>query len=820
MSKEQLKIHRYHQHEIEQRAALYRDRDLIFADWAAGYGVIRHRPQTQVRVYELVDRLHHQGAIPDKSVAYRQLQAADRLASAAMWLVVHMTYAENVYRDGRDLTHADFKRDPQGHTGGSLNMVPGYVGYLLINALSGVSRHWLMGQGHCVAAVDATNLLVGNSLPIHHDNYPLDDAGLTRFVRDFYAYHVSADGRPASPLGSHVNVNTAGASLEGGYLGFAGLHYIHQPLPGERLVAFLSDGAFEEQRGSDWAPRWWRAEDSGLVSPIMIANGRRIDQRTTTSQQGGTDWLREHLIQNSFDPIIIDGTDPADFAWVIFEMEQRLEAAGQAVQQGWEQYPVPLPYAIAEAPKGYGFPGQGSNLAHGTPLGQNPRTDAEALRRFNEGARRLWVPDPALAEACQQLCNHKQQGRPHERELGDVTKPVQAHLPKPNWSSDLKSLRSPMDATDETFVGIVQANPELRPRVGNPDELRSNRMNQTLDLLKHRVTDPEDGMAEAIDGKVITALNEEAVVSAALANRQGLNMVVSYEAFAVKMLGAIRQSLIFARHQVEAAQPPGWLSVPIVQTSHLWENGKNEQSHQDPTLCEALMSEMSDRSRVLFPADWNSAMAATRALYQSHGQIWSLVQPKSAVAQHFTTEQAETLVRDGALRLSGDADSLLQLIAVGSYQLVELKKASVRLQREKIDHTLIYLLEPGRFRQPRDRWEADSLSSETVRQSLFPSTTQQRLLLGHMRPEALLGVLRPLDLGPQHCRALGYLNRGGTLDVEAMLYANRCTWAHCLAAISELTGAALEQLLSDDEIDAVQGRGDPYAIIARPHRTD
>jgi hypothetical protein len=63
------------------------------------------------------------------------------------------------------------------------------------------------------------------------------------------------------------------------------------PLPGERLVVFLSDGAFEEQRGGDWAPRWWRAEDSGLVAPIMIANGRRIDQRTTMAQQGGVDWL-------------------------------------------------------------------------------------------------------------------------------------------------------------------------------------------------------------------------------------------------------------------------------------------------------------------------------------------------------------------------------------------------------------------------------------------------------------------------------------------------------------------------------------------------
>ena len=97
------------------------------------------------------------------------------------------------------------------------------------------------------------------------------------------------------------------------------------PVPGERLVVFLSDGAFEEQRGSDWAPRWWRAEDTGFVTPIMVNNGRRIDQRTTMSQQGGADWLVEHLALHSFDPFVFDGCDPAAFVWAIYEMEARLE---------------------------------------------------------------------------------------------------------------------------------------------------------------------------------------------------------------------------------------------------------------------------------------------------------------------------------------------------------------------------------------------------------------------------------------------------------------------------------------------------------------
>ena len=90
--------------------------------------------------------------------------------------------------------------------------------------------------------------------------------------------------------------------------------------------------------------------------------------------------------------------------------------------------------------------------------------------------------------------------------------------------------------------------------------------------------------------------------------------MVTYEAFAPKMLGALRQELIFSRHLREAGRPPGWLGVPLVLTSHTWENAKNEQSHQDPTLAEAWLGEMADVARVCFPADANSAMAMARVM--------------------------------------------------------------------------------------------------------------------------------------------------------------------------------------------------------------
>ncbi len=789
-----------------------RERDPDFTAWAKGHGQVVHSPVTQTAIAGLLERHAPSPAARQRWLA--KLRAADRLANMGMWLVAHMTYAQRVRLDGVALAQADFKPKPEGHTGGALNMVPAYVGYLLANSLTDMTRSWLMGQGHCVAAIDATNVLVDNMATAHADRYGLDEAGLTRLVNDFYHYGVGPGGQPLSPLGSHVNAHTAGGLSEGGYLGFAGLQYVHMPLPGQRLVAFLSDGAFEEQRGSDWMPRWWRAEDSGPVVPIMIANGRRIDQRTTMSQAGGTHWFEEHLILNGFAPLTIDGRDPAAFAWAIISAEEELATQADAVRSGHGRYPLRLPYVIAETVKGYGFPGAGTNAAHNLPLQRNPAEDTTARERFNAGAAALFVPVDELRQALAELNNHAQSGRPKEREhplaVASAALPV---LPTPTAHAIGERL-SPMAAIDALFCQLVEANPQLRVRVGNPDEMRSNRLNRTLDRLKHRVTDPEAEVAEALDGAVITALNEEAVVSAALANKQGLNLVASYEAFAVKMLGAMRQEIIFARHQREAGGEPGWLSVPVLASSHTWENGKNEQSHQDPTLCEAWLGEMDDVAPTLFPVDAPSACEALLSLYRSRGRVGVMVVPKDAVPVMLDAAQAQALSADGILCLSAAGQAAVQLFAVGAYQLVEMHKALQRLQQAKVPASLFIIQEPGKLRLARDEREAEVTLSQCRLSALVPAVGP-RVFLGHCRPEALIGVLRALDSG-ERSRFLGYRNRGGTLDTFGMLFANRATWAHVLEAVSEVAGVDLDALLDEAEQQALCGEGDPNVLRRDP----
>jgi Phosphoketolase len=793
--------------------------------WSEGYGVIQHKSVTIENIAALGERLGTHAPVGDGIPFYELLYAADRVASAAMWLVVHQTYARAVYLDGRPLEAEDFKKDPQGHTGGSLNMVPAYVGYLAANALAGRTRAWLMGQGHCVSAIDSVNLLCGNMSQAHAARYSISDDGLTRFVRDFYSYRVDEHGRPASPLGSHVNAHTAGGLLEGGYLGFAEVQYIHMPIPGETLVTFLSDGAFEEQRGADWAPRWWRAEDCGIALPIMIANGRRIDQRTTMSMEGGVAWFVQHLRLNAFDPIVFDGRDPAAFVWAIFEMEDRLRTQVEAIRTGKIRYPVRLPYGIAVAPKGAGFYNEGTNLAHNLPLMTNPRKDPEGARLFNEYARRLWVPADELLPCVGWFQQHQRSGRPREKDNPLVRRNVSLReFPEPRYKAapddrralDRWTYASPMSAVDDLYVRTCQMNRHLRPRVGNPDEMKSNRMLRTLEVLKFRVTDPEQSVPEAVEGAVITALNEEAVAGAALANKAGINIIVTYEAFATKMYGAVRQEVTWEKQKADTGRPSRWLSIPLILTSHTWENGKNEYSHQDPTMAEAMLAETSEISRVLFAADYNSAAALMNGVYRTHGQIWTVVVPKSEMPDLLTGEEAGRLLQQGAVELEWAGyqreQAEILLTAMGSFQLVETVKAAFRLSEKGIPHRVIYMVEPARFRKPRSDREAEHMAPDTLRWNLYPPSIRRRLFVTHTRPEPIRGLLQPLVTGSATA-VLGFLGNGGTLDANGMLFVNECTWAHCVAQSACLLDLPLNRLLTRRELEALEGSISPSGVI-------
>ena len=112
----------------------------------------------------------------------------------------------------------------------------------------------------------------------------------------------------------------------------------------------------------------------------------------------------------------------------------------------------------------------------------------------------------------------------------------------------------------------------------------------------------------------------------------------------------------------------------------------------------------------------------------------------------------------------------------------------------------------------RDEMEARVTLADEALGALFPAHSRARVVLSHTRPELLAGVLRRIDTGRGLTDYLGFSNRGGTLDTFGMLFANRCTWAHVLATVAQVLGADAAVWLSERELAAVQGRGDPQAL--------
>jgi hypothetical protein len=57
------------------------------------------------------------------------------------------------------------------------------------------------------------------------------------------------------------------------------------------------------------------------------------------------------------------------------------------------------------------------------------------------------------------------------------------------------------------------------------------------------------------------------------------------------------------------------------------------------------------------------------------------------------------------------------------------------------------------------------------------------------------------------------LGQGGTLTVAGMLFVNRCTWAHILDEAARLLGLPRQDVLTEDELAALDGQASPHGVI-------
>jgi phosphoketolase len=224
------------------------------------------------------------------------------------------------------------------------------------------------------------------------------------------------------------------------------------------------------------------------------------------------------------------------------------------------------------------------------------------------------------------------------------------------------------------------------------------------------------------------------------------------------------------------------------------------------------MQEMSDAAPVYFPFDANTAVECLSHIYKTRGKIATVIVPKNKIHTETNKHEAELAIREGAMVLSHDTNPQIQLLAIGAYQLQEAQRAAERLRENGIRCSVVAIVEPGRFRSGRDKIEASYSHATQDSNKLIPYCPR-RIFVCHTHAEVMTGVLRNLDSGSEHTRFMGYRNRGGTLDVFGMLYANKQSWAHILnEAVEVLTDVSIETILKTEEIAALLGETNPEVL--------
>ena len=205
-------------------------------------------------------------------------------------------------------------------------------------------------------------------------------------------------------------------------------------------------------------------------------------------------------------------------------------------------------------------------------------------------------------------------------------------------------------------------------------------------------------------------------------------------------------------------------------------------------------------------------------IYQTKGEFWTLVVSKRGIANLLTADESNQLLDQGAIRLDWAGHKLedpqVILTAIGSYQLEEVLKASQRLRHYDLPHSVVYMLEPGRFRIPRD---GEELAHAAGGLPAAVASTPAPPCPAFLSPTPALSPWRapcspyiPATPPPAFWASV---NQGGTLDKDGMLFINRCTWAHVLAEVAQVLDRPLDDWLSQNELDALHGRRSPQGVL-------
>jgi xylulose-5-phosphate/fructose-6-phosphate phosphoketolase len=604
----------------------------------------------------------------DKYVPEDVVAKIDAYWRAANYLSVGQIYLYDNPLLRRPLSQDDIKPLLMGHWGTSPGQNFIYAHLNRVIKKYDLDMLYISGPGHGGPALLSNVYLEGT----YSEVYPKisqDEKGMKRLFRQFSF----PGGVP-----SHVSPECPGSIHEGGELGYSLSHAFGAVFDNPSLVAACVVGDGEAETGplaTAWhSNKFLNPKTDGVVLPILHLNGYKISNPTIFARISREE-LKQLFRGYGWTPYIVEGKDPYTMHQTMAKTMDVVVEDIRKIQKDARDKNVTTrprwPMIVLTTPKGWTGPKvvdgkrtEGTFRSHQVPL-PDLKTNKEHFEQFVE-----WMKSYRPEE----LFDAKGRLKAELAALAPKGKRRMSANPHTNGGLLMRELKMPdvakyqakFAARGEEGEGatrvfarflrdIVKKNPH-NFRIFGPDETMSNGLGAVFEATDRQweadYTADDDFTSRS--GRVMEVLSEHQcqgwLEGYLLTGRHGL--FNSYEAFIHIVSSMFNQH---AKWLNVTARIPWRKNIPSLNyliTSHVWRQGHNGFTHQDPGFLDHVLMKKADIIRVYLPPDANTLLTIMDGCLRSTHKINIVVAGKHAMPQWFSMDEAIALCKKGIGKLS------------------------------------------------------------------------------------------------------------------------------------------------------------------------
>ncbi len=592
-----------------------------------------------------------------------EAQKIDAYWRAANYLSIGQIYLYDNPLLRRPLSKNDIKPLLMGHWGTSPGQNFIYVHLNRIIKKYDLNMLYISGPGHGGPALLANTYLEGTYSEIYPE-ISQDEKGMKRLFTQFSF----PGGVP-----SHVSPECPGSIHEGGELGYSLIHAFGAVFDNPDLITACVVGDGEAETGplsASWhANKFLNPKNDGAVLPILHLNGYKISSPTIFARISKKEL--DHLFRGyGWTPHIIEGEDPKTMHQAMAQKLDEVILEIRRIQNEARKKNVTArprwPMIIFITPKGWTGPkmiggkkNEGTFRSHQV-IYADLKTNEQHFSEFEQ-----WLKSYKPEE----LFDHTGKLKPELAELAPKGKRRMGANPHANGGLLLRELNLPDfkkyalkikqrggegEGATRVFArflrDVIKAN-QKNFRLFGPDETMSNGLGAVFEATDRQML--TDGKTNdeftSSSGRVVEILSEHMcegwLEGYLLTGRHGL--FNSYEAFISIVSSMFNQHAKWLNVTSRIPWRKKIASLNYLISSHVWRQGHNGFTHQDPGFLDHVYQKKADVIQVYLPADANCLLATMNACLKSKHQINVVVAGKHSMPQWFSASEAARHFKKG-----------------------------------------------------------------------------------------------------------------------------------------------------------------------------